>query len=92
MSRVRLPRFTPSARRSAISSLFALTFISSILTVSASSILPCPARPAGRDYLNEAEEGRGVKSARRESQRSEEDVIVLSRKSHHWIEEKTPRR
>ncbi|KAF8325277.1 uncharacterized protein EI90DRAFT_3073687 [Cantharellus anzutake] len=92
MARTRLLRITPSARRSAISSLFALTFIGSILTVSASSILPCPARPSDRSYLTESGDGHDVKRSKRGSLQSEEEIIVMSRKSHHWIEEKIPPR
>lgn len=47
MSMFRLLRFNASQRRSFISSLFTATFVASVITVAASSILPCPARKNG---------------------------------------------
>ncbi|KAF9569491.1 hypothetical protein CPC08DRAFT_701975 [Agrocybe pediades] len=63
-------------RRSFVSSLFGLTFFAACLTVSASNILPCPARP---------ERGRFADS---ESESLSEKKVV--KRPRRWIEEKVP--
>ncbi|KAI5120519.1 hypothetical protein M0805_000104 [Coniferiporia weirii] len=83
-------RLSTSQRRSFISSLFTATFFASIITVAASSILPCPARKPrvefagdGSDYSSSDREfigSTGVSPKRGSTER----------KTRRWIEEKPP--
>lgn len=78
MSIYRVLRLTQ--RRAFVSSLFGLTFIASVITVSASNILPCPVRPNRGRFLDSEEEGLMT---------SEGSVKVVKRPKR-WIEEKHP--
>ncbi|KAF8351293.1 hypothetical protein F5887DRAFT_936801 [Amanita rubescens] len=70
----RTPRFTQ--RRIFSSTLFAITFFASMVTVSASNILPCPARPDKNRFADsDAEKGVG-------------GIVKVTKKPHRWIEEK----
>ncbi|KAJ7742430.1 hypothetical protein DFH07DRAFT_925585 [Mycena maculata] len=72
-------RFTQQRRF--VSSLFGFTFLAAVITVSASSILPCPARPRkGRFADSEVEEG--MSEGRH--------VTVAKRPRRRWIEEVHP--
>ncbi|KAI0334758.1 hypothetical protein GY45DRAFT_1317786 [Cubamyces sp. BRFM 1775] len=68
-------------RRNFLSSLFGLTFLASVLTVSASAILPCPA-DRGR-YLD----GGDAQGAALNGKRG---VAVVEKKPRRWIEETKP--
>ncbi|KAJ3761647.1 hypothetical protein EV360DRAFT_37372 [Lentinula raphanica] len=66
--------------RTFITSLFSVTFFASVLTVSASNVLPCPARPERKTFAD-ADEQSSIKGG---------EVVVVSRKNRKWIEEKPP--
>ncbi|KAI0650026.1 hypothetical protein C8Q79DRAFT_1083026 [Trametes meyenii] len=69
-------------RRKFISSLFGLTFLASVVTVSASTILPCPVdrgRYADGDARTAALGGRAMSGA-----------AVVEKKPRRWIEETRP--
>jgi len=70
-------RFTQG--RTFVSSLFGFTFIATVVTVSASKILPCPARPDKSRSLDSDEQVQ-----------SNLPVIVVAGKPKKWIEEKHP--
>ncbi|KAJ7781417.1 hypothetical protein B0H16DRAFT_1298979 [Mycena metata] len=72
-------RFTQ--RRQFVSSLFGFTFLAAVVTVSASSILPCPARVTKGRYAD-VEVGIGEGAAPR--------VTVAKRPPRRWIEEVHP--
>ncbi|KAJ7086721.1 hypothetical protein C8R44DRAFT_820885 [Mycena epipterygia] len=76
-------RFTQ--QRQFVSTLFGLTFLAAVVTVSASSILPCPARPKkGRYADSEEEDGMGMaagEGARR---------VTVAKSPRRWIEEVYP--
>lgn len=77
-----LHRFTNRNRRSLTTSLFGLTFVASIITVSASAVLPCPVRPGRARFADNGEqigegEGRGYST-------------VVEKRPRRWIEEKPP--
>ena len=74
-------RLTSRRARSLTSSLFGVTFLVCLLTVSASHILPCPAHPQRGRFADGDE---GVESQRQR-------VIVTAKKSKRWIEERHPR-
>ncbi|KXN86352.1 hypothetical protein AN958_10214 [Leucoagaricus sp. SymC.cos] len=77
MSIYRVLRLTQ--RRAFVSSLFGLTFIASVITVSASNILPCPAR-ANRDrFLDSGHESM-----------VSEGPVQVAKRPRRWIEEKHP--
>ncbi|KIM68727.1 hypothetical protein SCLCIDRAFT_105265 [Scleroderma citrinum Foug A] len=61
----RVVRITPQRRRALVSTLFGLTFFASVLTVSASNVLPCPVR---RDRNLHAE-SEGVITGEKKSRR-----------------------
>ncbi|KAF9263572.1 hypothetical protein L218DRAFT_322718 [Marasmius fiardii PR-910] len=71
-----------------VSSLFGITFVASVLTVSASNILPCPARPQKNRLAD----------TNTESQESSHrfmggEVVVVpnnQKRTRRWIEEKYP--
>ncbi|KAH7918832.1 hypothetical protein BV22DRAFT_1075891 [Leucogyrophana mollusca] len=65
-------RFTHQQRRTVVSSLFVLTFFASVLTVSASNILPCPVRHNRHRYAD---------SERRQG------AAVVEKRPRRWIEE-----
>jgi len=67
-------------RRAFVSSLFCLTFIASVVTVSASSILPCPARINKDRFMD----------SREEPMVSEGPIKIVIKRPRRWIEEKTP--
>lgn len=73
-------RFTQ--KRQFVSSLFGFTFLAAVVTVSASSILPCPVRPTKGRYADSEESGIGEGEARR--------VTVAKRPPRRWIEEVHP--
>ncbi|KAJ7507588.1 hypothetical protein B0H11DRAFT_1967816 [Mycena galericulata] len=73
-------RFTQQRRF--VSSLFGFTFLAAVVTVSASNILPCPARPKkGRYADSEIEGGIGEEGARR---------VTVAKRPRRWIEEVHP--
>lgn len=73
----------PRQRRTFISSLFGLTFLASVVTVSASALLPCPV-PHQR-YADADADGSGAQRMRRA-------VTVVEKKPRRWIEETRPPR
>jgi len=81
MKASRLIHWNTPKRRKAISSLFALTFLASVVTVSTSNGLPCPARHDRRAYLDSEGDGTGRKNAK---------VHVVEKKQRRWIEETRP--
>ncbi|KZT26987.1 hypothetical protein NEOLEDRAFT_1089778 [Neolentinus lepideus HHB14362 ss-1] len=72
-------RLNPLQRRKFISSLFALTFFATIFTVSASSMLPCPARSDRNRYAD------GESTEYDGKQR-----VVVEKRPRRWIEEAKP--
>ncbi|EKM80213.1 hypothetical protein AGABI1DRAFT_57760 [Agaricus bisporus var. burnettii JB137-S8] len=78
MSIYRILRLTQ--RRAFVSSLFGLTFVAAVVTVSASSILPCPARPNKDRYLD----SNGDRSL------VSEGPVNVAKRPRRWIEEKGP--
>ena len=76
MSLARAIRFTQ--RRSFISSLFGATFFGTIVTVAASSILPCPVGADGQRRYADADT---FPSGR---------AVIHKRPTRKWIEEKIP--
>lgn len=79
-----LHRFTNRNRRSLTSYLFGLTFVASILTVSASAVLPCPVRPGRARYADSGEE------VGERGQRGSGYTTVVEKRPRRWIEEKPP--
>ncbi|KAJ3995197.1 hypothetical protein F5050DRAFT_1574112 [Lentinula boryana] len=65
--------------RTFITSLFSVTFFATVLTVSASNVLPCPARPERKTFAD-ADPTLLMRG----------EVVVVSRKTRKWIEEKPP--
>jgi len=74
-------RLTTYQRRSFVSSLFALTFAGAVVTVAASTILPCPARTR-RLRLAKGGEAEGSIFD------GYNNVVVLQR-PQRWIQEKS---
>jgi len=68
-------------RRKFVSSLFALTFIASVLTVTASSGLPCPARHDRSRYAD-VDDG-----SDKEAGSARVAITVVEKKPRRWIEE-----
>ncbi|KAM5535647.1 hypothetical protein V8D89_010634 [Ganoderma adspersum] len=68
-------------RRNFISSLFGLTFLASVVTVSASTFLPCPAH---RNRYADGEAGDVQGMGRRRS------ITIVEKKPRRWIEETRP--
>ncbi|KAJ4472310.1 hypothetical protein J3R30DRAFT_3524462 [Lentinula aciculospora] len=66
--------------RTFITSLFSVTFFATVLTVSASNVLPCPARLDRRTFAD-TDKNTSIKGG---------EVVVVSRKTRKWIEEKPP--
>jgi len=81
MKSARLIHWNTPNRRKAISSLFVLTFFASVVTVSTSNGLPCPARHNRRAYLDSEDDGTGRKNA---------NVHVVEKKQRRWIQETRP--
>jgi cytochrome c oxidase assembly factor 2 len=75
-----------TTRRNLISSLFGLVFTATVVTVSASNLLPCPARPRRGRYADadEAIDARGMAEASRQS------IVVVAKRPKRWIEETDP--
>ncbi|KIK65444.1 hypothetical protein GYMLUDRAFT_219498 [Collybiopsis luxurians FD-317 M1] len=66
--------------RTFITSLFSVTFFATVVTVSASNVLPCPARPEHRTYAD-TDDNTLIKGG---------EAVVISKKTRKWIEEKPP--
>ena len=73
-------RLTSRRARSLTSSLFGVTFLACLLTVSASNVLPCPAHPQRGRFADGDE---GVEPQHRR-------VAVIEKKLKRWIEEHHP--
>lgn len=73
--------FTHRQRRKFISSLFGLTFVASVITVSASA-LPCPANH-NRFADGTLKDGDDARRAR--------GVTIVEKKPRRWIEETNPK-
>ena len=69
-------RFT--RRRTFVSTLFTVTFFASMLTVSASNILPCPARP-DKSRFTDSDMEQGVGGS-----------VKVAKRPRRWIEERLP--
>ena len=79
MPPTRALQFTHRQRRRFVSSLFGLTFLASVVTVSASAVLPCPAHRKGARFADaEGMEGR-------------RGVTIVEKRPRRWIEETHPR-
>ncbi|RDX53145.1 hypothetical protein OH76DRAFT_1376396 [Lentinus brumalis] len=78
----------PRQRRTFISSLFGLTFLASVVTVSASALLPCPAHPTRGRYLDGSPEANADMNMNNASGRR--GVTVVEKKPRRWIEETRP--
>ncbi|KIJ70284.1 hypothetical protein HYDPIDRAFT_77821 [Hydnomerulius pinastri MD-312] len=65
-------------RRAFISTLFGLTFFASVLTVSASNVLPCPVRPDRSRYADSEVETQGKTAA-----------AVVEKRPRRWIQERS---
>lgn len=76
MSAQRAFTLTPRRRRNFITTLFALTFVASVVTVSASAVLPCP---AGHGRL--ADSPHEGETPRR---------VTVEKRPRRWIEERSP--
>ena len=81
MTVARLIHWSTPKRRKAVTYLFALTFFASVVTVSASNGLPCPARHDRRAYLDSEDNGTGSKNA---------SVHIVEKKQRRWIQETRP--
>ncbi|OCH88299.1 hypothetical protein OBBRIDRAFT_795348 [Obba rivulosa] len=82
MTPARTLNFTHRQRRTFVSSLFALTFIACVVTVSASAVLPCPARTSRDRYADDGSEEVGQSKRR---------VTVIEKRPRRWIEETQPK-
>ena len=71
-------------RRKFISSLFGLTFLASVVTVSASAILPCPVNRSR--YADGDAEGPAATNMSAYGRRP----VVVEKKPRRWIEETRP--
>ncbi|KZT72601.1 hypothetical protein DAEQUDRAFT_722763 [Daedalea quercina L-15889] len=81
MSASRVLHPTPQQRRKFVSTLFGLTFLASVITVSASNVLPCPAHDRGR--FADGQVGEGMTGQRA--------VTVVEKRPRRWIEEARPK-
>ncbi|TFK76082.1 hypothetical protein BDN72DRAFT_810056 [Pluteus cervinus] len=85
-------------RRSVLSSLFGFTFIASVLTVSASNFLPCPARVDKNRFADSEYDGHGGTSSSGDNRDGHNNTVLVTAGSHvtiakrprRWIEEKHP--
>ncbi|CCA69506.1 hypothetical protein PIIN_03406 [Serendipita indica DSM 11827] len=73
-------RLTSRNRRTLVSVLFVATFFTSVATVSASDVLPCPARPRRQGLAD---------SGQQEYERPTA-VTIAQRPKRRWIEERIP--
>jgi cytochrome c oxidase assembly factor 2 len=80
MSISRVIRFTQ--RRTFMSSLFGFTFFATVLTVSASNILPCPARPQRGRFADGDSEGTWKHAGN--------GRVTVSKRPRKWIKETPP--
>ncbi|THV03270.1 hypothetical protein K435DRAFT_747862 [Dendrothele bispora CBS 962.96] len=69
--------------RTFVSSLFGFTFFATVLTVSASNILPCPARPNKNRFADSD-------SDKHEAMSYQGGDVLVSSKRRRWIEEVHP--
>jgi len=79
-------RFTQ--QRQFVSSLFGITFVAAVVTVSASSILPCPARAVKGRYSDADEEAGTDGGAKLDG--TPRRVTIAKRPPRRWIEEVHP--
>ncbi|KAF8138172.1 hypothetical protein EV363DRAFT_1313336 [Boletus edulis] len=70
-------RMSHQQRRTFISTLFGLTFFASVLTVSASNVLPCPIRPDRNYHADSERKARGGGSP-----------AVVEKRPRRWIQER----
>ncbi|KAG2158841.1 uncharacterized protein EDB93DRAFT_1116615 [Suillus bovinus] len=70
-------RLTYQQRRTLVSTLFGLTFFASVLTVSASNVLPCPVRPDRSRYGDTEGKAGGTRPA-----------PVVEKMPRRWIQER----
>ncbi|KAH9964311.1 hypothetical protein BJV74DRAFT_303854 [Russula compacta] len=73
-------RLTTRRARSLTTSLFGVTFLACILTVSASDMFPCPAH-SQRGRFADGDDNEGPSSRR---------AIVVEKRPRRWIEERHP--
>ena len=78
-------RLTTRRARSLTSSLFGLTFLACVLTVSASNMLPCPAHLHRGRF---ADDGNNTGDHQPSNGRR---AIVVEKRPRRWIEERHPR-
>lgn len=71
-------RFSNHQRRTFVSSLFGFTFFATVLTVSASTMLPCPVRANKMRFADGVDEKQHTNRGR---------VTVVEKKPKRWIEE-----
>jgi cytochrome c oxidase assembly factor 2 len=76
-------RFTPSQRRHATSTLFAVTALAAVITVAASNVLPCPVKPKRGRFADSEEDGV-------QSQAGVKGITVVARRPSRWIQETHP--
>ncbi|KAL4241559.1 hypothetical protein ABKN59_000206 [Abortiporus biennis] len=81
MTVYRTLRLSPRQRRTFVSYLFGITALASIMTVSASDVLPCPALVSQGRF---AEGERGVAGDNTKGK------TVIEKRPRRWIEEKHP--
>jgi cytochrome c oxidase assembly factor 2 len=75
-------RLTPARRRTFVSTLFGLTALASVFTVSASNVLPCPVHPSRKRY---ADDESGTDGAVQPAAR-----VVVERRPRRFIQETYP--
>ena len=78
-------RLTSRRARSLTSSLFGLTFLACVMTVSASNMLPCPAHPHRGRFADDGNNGDDHQSP------SGQREIVVEKRPRRWIEERHPK-
>jgi cytochrome c oxidase assembly factor 2 len=74
-------RLTTRRARSVTSSLFGVTFLACVLTVSASNVFPCPAH---------SQRGRFADGEPDSSRRPMPRTVVVEKRARRWIEERRP--
>ncbi|KAM6495728.1 hypothetical protein JOM56_008434 [Amanita muscaria] len=67
-----------SSKRTLVSTLFGITFFASMLTVSASNLLPCPARTDKSRFADS------------DMEQSGRNPVKVAKRPRRWIEEKQP--
>ncbi|KAG8758967.1 hypothetical protein FRC14_007018 [Serendipita sp. 396] len=75
-------RLTSRNRRTLVSVLFGVTFLTSVATVSASDVLPCPARPRRTSFADSSDY--------KDAYETPSSVTVAPRPRRRWIEERIP--